>query len=54
MRIEVATVRSGDTPATLAAKMVPSDQQENQFLVLNGLDPGTSLAAGDRVKIVAQ
>ena len=54
MRIEVATVRTGDTPATIAAKMVPSDRQVDQFLVLNGLDPSSTLTAGDRVKIVAE
>jgi predicted Zn-dependent protease len=54
MRIEVATVRAGDTPETIATKMVPTDRQVDQFLVLNGLDPGATLAPGDRVKIVAE
>jgi len=54
MRIEVATVRVGDTPSTIASKMVPSDRQVDQFLLLNGLDAASTLAAGDRVKIVAE
>jgi predicted Zn-dependent protease len=54
MRIEVATVRVGDTPATIARRMVPSERQVDQFLVLNGLDADTALEAGDRVKIVAE
>jgi predicted Zn-dependent protease len=54
MRIEVATVRAGDTAATLATRMVASERQLDQFLILNGLDTGAALQAGDRVKLVAE
>jgi predicted Zn-dependent protease len=54
LRIEVETVRTGDTPATIASRMVASERPVDQFLVLNGLAADAALTPGDRVKIVAE
>jgi predicted Zn-dependent protease len=54
MRISVVPVRTGDTPAILATRMMYPDRQLERFLVLNGLSPGTALLPGDRVKIVTE
>ncbi|MFY8152849.1 MAG: hypothetical protein ACOVOI_12255, partial [Hyphomicrobiales bacterium] len=54
MRISVVPVRAGDTPATLATRMMYPDRQLERFLVLNGLAPGATLLPGDRVKIVTE
>lgn len=52
LRIEITTVRQGDTVASLATRMVPADRQLERFLVLNGLAESVELVPGDRVKIV--
>jgi predicted Zn-dependent protease len=52
LRIEVATVRMGETPAIVASHMAASDHPEENFLVLNGLSPDTTLQPGERVKII--
>jgi len=54
LRIEVETVRTGDTPTTIASRMVASERPVDQFLVLNGLAADAALTPGDRVKIVAE
>ena len=54
LRIEVVTVRSGDTLQTLATRMALPDAKLDRFLVLNGFDPGAAPRPGDRVKIVAE
>ena len=51
-RISVVTARSGDTVRSLASRMAYSDNQLERFLVLNGLTAGSSLSAGQKVKIV--
>jgi len=53
-RIEVVTVRSGDTVASLAGRMAYSDSREARFRVLNGLASGDTLTAGQKVKIVVR
>lgn len=53
-RIEVVTVRSGDTVASLAARMAFDNAREQRFRVLNGLASGDTLSAGQRVKIVVR
>ena len=50
--IRVVTVKSGDTPTSLAARMQFDDYKLERFLVLNGLSNSATLRAGDRVKIV--
>jgi predicted Zn-dependent protease len=50
--IDIATVRSGDTPERLARNMNFDDYRVERFRVLNGLQPGAPLRARDRVKLV--
>jgi len=52
LRIKVVTVRPGQTMGTLAAQMDGVDRKLDLFRVLNGLAPGASVSAGDKVKIV--
>jgi predicted Zn-dependent protease len=52
--IRVVAVRSGGTVASLAKRMAFADHQEERFRVLNGLEPGEPLAAGQRVKIIVE
>jgi len=51
-RVQVVTVKSGDTVASLAARMAYADQKEARFRVLNGLTSGQALQAGQKVKLV--
>ena len=52
-RLEVVTVRRGDTVQSLAQRMAYNDYREERFRVLNGLASGTTaLTVGQRVKIV--
>lgn len=51
-RVQVVTVRSGDTVASLARRMAYDSAQETRFRVLNGLGSGDTLRAGQKVKIV--
>ena len=51
-RIAVATVRPGDTVASLAARMRVEDAPEARFRVLNDLGPRERLAPGQRMKLV--
>ncbi len=53
-RIEVVTVRAGDTVASLAARMAFDNAQEARFRVLNGLASGDKVAVGDKVKVVVR
>jgi len=51
-KLDMVTVKSGDTVQSLAARMAYDDARLERFLVLNGLSANASLTAGDRVKIV--
>ena len=50
--IDVVTVQRGDTVASLARRMAFDDYKEARFRVLNDLEDGGEVSAGDRVKIV--
>ncbi len=50
--IQVVTVRSGDTVASLSARMAYSTLQAERFRTLNALPAGAALRPGQRVKIV--
>lgn len=50
--IQVVTVKSGDTVASMASRMAYSTMQSERFLTLNALPAGTALRPGQRVKIV--
>ena len=52
--IDVVTVRSGDTVASLASRMAYDDNQVARFRVLNGLSSNDNVTAGQKVKIVVR
>ena len=51
-KIQVVTVRAGDTVDSLSARMAYSTLRTERFLTLNALPAGTALRPGQRVKIV--
>lgn len=53
-RLEVVTVRSGDTMRSLANRMAYTDGQMERFMVLNSLDANSTLQAGQKVKLVVR
>ena len=53
-RLDVVTVRSGDTVSSLASRMAYTTGQEARFRVLNGLSSNESLRAGQKVKVVVR
>ncbi|MGZ9021449.1 MAG: LysM peptidoglycan-binding domain-containing protein, partial [Rhodoplanes sp.] len=53
-RIDVITVKSGDTPETLASRMAVDSFQLETLRVLNGLASGDRLETGVPVKIVRE
>ena len=50
--IQVVTVRSGDTVQSLANRMAYTDLKLERFRVLNGLTNSSTLAPGQKVKLV--
>ena len=52
--VDVVTVRSGDTVASLASRMAYTDNQVERFRVLNGLSSTENLTVGQKVKIVVR
>ncbi|MEO1019894.1 MAG: M48 family metalloprotease [Pseudomonadota bacterium] len=53
-RIDVVTVRSGDTISSLSRRMAYSQAQEERFRVLNALGSNDRLVAGQKVKLVVR
>lgn len=51
-KLVVDTVKKGDTVQSLAKRMAYTDAQEDRFRVLNGLAAGTTVAVGQKVKLV--
>lgn len=51
-KLVVVAVKKGDTIASLASRMAYADAQQQRFQVLNGLAAGSSLAVGQKVKLV--
>ncbi len=51
-RLQVVTVKSGDTLLSLASRMAYADAALERFLVLNGLAANSQLVPGQRVKLV--
>ena len=54
LRIRIVTVGPNDTVERLATRMALIDRQVERFRVLNGLEPGDRLKAGEQVKIVVE
>jgi predicted Zn-dependent protease len=52
LRLEIHTVRAGETVASLAEQLPYGDFKERRFRVLNAMDEGDELAPGDKVKLV--
>ena len=50
--IDVVTVRAGDTVQSLASRMAYRDFQLDRFLTINGLNTGSRLVPGQKVKLV--
>lgn len=51
-RLQVVSVKSGDTVRSLAARMAYTDAPLDRFLVLNGLRADSQVVPGQRIKIV--
>lgn len=51
-KVQVVTVRSGDTVQSLAGRMAYADYQLDRFMVLNRLASNSVLRAGQKVKII--
>jgi predicted Zn-dependent protease len=51
-RVDVVTVKAGDTVQSLAKRMAYTDYQLDRFLTINALEENSVLRAGQRVKIV--
>ncbi len=54
LRIRVIEVQTGDSLASIAAKMQVNSRKEEQLRILNALSPGVSLQPGTLIKIVAE
>jgi predicted Zn-dependent protease len=54
LRLKVVAVAPGDTAEHLARQMTVGDRPLERFLVINGLESGETLKAGDKVKIVVE
>lgn len=52
--IDIYTVRRGDSVARLARQMPFDDFNEDRFRVLNSLEPGQEVSAGQKVKIIRE
>jgi predicted Zn-dependent protease len=53
-KIEIYTVRPGDTIAALARRLPYEQGQEARFRVLNGLGAGDTIRAGEKVKLIVR
>lgn len=51
-RLQVVSVKSGDTVQALAQRMAYADAKLERFLVLNGLQANAALKPGQKVKVV--
>jgi predicted Zn-dependent protease len=54
LRLRIATVTPGDTAERMAGRMPLVDRPLDRFLIINGLNHGDPLRAGDKVKIVTE
>jgi predicted Zn-dependent protease len=53
-RLEVVAVEPGQTVADFADRMAVDAMPQQQFELLNGLQPGAALAPGQQVKLVVE
>jgi predicted Zn-dependent protease len=52
--IQIVTALPGETVEGMASRMAAPDRPVERFLILNGLEPGSGLAPGQRYKIVVE
>ena len=52
-RVDVVTVKAGDTVQSLSRRMAYSDYPLERFLTINGLSANATLRRGEKVKIVS-
>ena len=52
-RVDVVTVKAGDTVQSLSRRMAYSDYPLERFLTINGLSANATLRPGEKVKIVS-
>jgi predicted Zn-dependent protease len=51
-KLDVVTVKSGDTVQSLGARMAYTDRPVDRFLVLNALTASSRLVPGQKVKLI--
>ncbi|NCN85441.1 MAG: LysM peptidoglycan-binding domain-containing protein, partial [Sphingomonadales bacterium] len=51
-KVDVVTVKSGDTISSLSSRMAYTSYQQDRFMVLNRLNANDVLRAGQKVKII--
>ena len=54
LKVEIVTIRNGDTPESMAAKFPFADFRLERFLALNGLQPGEMPPPGVQLKMVTR
>ena len=54
LRIEIVEASAADTPETMARRTAIADRPLDQFLLLNGLEPGATIKPGANYKIVVE
>jgi predicted Zn-dependent protease len=54
LRLRIVTVTPGDSTERMAGRMPLVDRPLERFLILNGLNQGDALTAGEKVKIVTE
>lgn len=54
LKITLAAAATGDTIETMASRMIVPNRPQEYFQLLNGLDAGAPLTAGERYKIVTE
>src|SRR3954454_7803086 len=54
LRLRVVAVTPGDTAERMAARMPLVDRPLERFLILNGMNQGDALNAGEKVKVVTE
>ncbi len=53
-RVQVLTVKRGDTVQSLAERMAYTDDRLARFTILNGIEANTRLVPGSRIKLIVQ
>ena len=54
LKLAIAAAQSGDTIESVAARMTAPDRPVDYFLLLNGLEAGGAVKAGEKYKLVVE